>query len=139
MPDPVTAAMAILAADSDILALTGGRVFGGLLPESEQPNMPRAGVVVREAGGGLIGTAWENFIDVRLDMFAYGATVREAFEVSRAVHAAMKNLTRTTTANGAVVHWAKQDGGPFQALDPDTTWPSVFSSWQVLVSEVAAA
>lgn len=137
MPDAVKAVVSLLKADADVAALVGARVFGGELPESEQQSMPRACLVVRKAGGGAIGTAWEDYGDLRFDVFSYGSTAHGADDVERAVHRRMKTFARVVS-EGTLLHWARRDGGPLPLSDPNTTWRYVFSSWQVLVSEVAA-
>lgn len=138
MPDPVKAVMTYLAADSDVAALIAGRVFGGDLPQAQAASMPRACVVVREAGGGLLGSSWEDYGDIRLDVFAYGATPHEAAQLRRAVYKRLKAMTRTVSET-VLLHWAKLDGGPIPMFDVDTTWPYVWTSWQVLVNEIVAA
>lgn len=137
MPDPVEAVLAFLGADTDIAALISTRAFGGELPEAEQPSMPQLCLVVREAGGGLLGTGYEQFTDIRFDVLTFGATRPEASELWRAVHVAMKRILRVKVG-GMLLHWAKQSGGPTPVRDPDTQHPYVVSSWQVLISEVAA-
>lgn len=138
MPDPVKALMLLLLADADVAALVGSRVFGGELPEAEAVSMPRSCLVVREAGGGLLGTGWQQYTDVRFDVFAYGATPRDASILWRAVHRRMKTFARARYGS-TLLHWAKPDAGPLPLRDPDTEAPYVFTSWQVLLAEVAAA
>lgn len=137
MPDPVKALMAFLAADTDIAALVSGRVFGGELPETEIADMPRSCIVITHAGGGSIGAGWVNYTDLRFDVFAYGATRLEAARLWRAVHRALKLFHREVWET-VLLHWARQAGGPTPLRDPDTTFPYVLSTWQVLLSEVAA-
>jgi hypothetical protein len=136
-PDPVSAVMAYLAADSDIAALAGARVFGGELPETEATSMPRGAIVVRESGGGFLGAEWQEYGDVRLDVITYGAIVDDASDLARAVRRRLKAMTRNVSET-ALLHWAKPDGGALPLRDPDTGWPYVVSSWQVLLAEVAA-
>lgn len=136
MPDPVKALMSVLAANADVAALVSTRVFGGELPESQATSMPRLCLVVTHAGGGHFGTSWQNYTDLRFDVFSYGATRHEAAQLWRAVHRALKGLRHTVSAS-VRLHWARQAGGPIPLRDPDTDDPYVLSTWQVLISEVA--
>lgn len=139
VPDPILAVMALLAADTDVAALVSGRVYGMELPEADDVSMPRYALVVTLAGGNLLtGGTWSEYGDPRFDVFAYGATRLEANQLYRAAHVALKAMTRVKHAS-VLLHWARPAGGPIPLRDPDTTWPYVLSTWQVLLSEVAAA
>lgn len=138
IPDPVDAIVALLRADPALAGLIGGRVFNTELPESETGAMPRGAIVVAPSGGGLIGRAYQQYGDVRLDVRCYGETPKAARDVWRSVQPALKGLRREVRL-GCLMHWARQGGGPLSGRDPDTDWPSIWSSWQVLVAEVAVA
>jgi hypothetical protein len=133
--DPIAAVRALLAADADVAALLAARVFGGELPGAEAKLMPRAAIVVRPAGGTQsIGGEWQDFGDTRIDVRCYGATPREAYALWRTVHPVLKHLKRQVV-DETMLHWARPAGGPIAMRDPDTEWPSVNCSWQVLASE----
>jgi hypothetical protein len=140
MVDLVGAVVAFLKADGGVAALAGTRVYGGELPKSESatPPMPRAAAVVKEAGGGVLGQAYQEHGDVRLDVICYGATPYEASRLSGAVYTALKNLKRVKIT-GVLIHWATASSKATGARDPDTDWPLSVSSWQVLVAEIPAA
>src|SRR5690242_8815172 len=100
--------------------------------------MPRAAVVVQRAGGGVIGTAYQDYSDVRADVICYGQNLLAADETFLAVHDALKHMNREIYAD-TLLHWARLSAGGFTGVDPDTGWPTCLSSWQVMASEVAAA
>lgn len=134
MTDPVAAVVAFLKADDAVAALTGSRVFGGELPGREAKSMPRAAVVLKPAGGGLLGTGSADFGDQRLDVDCYASTPLGAWTLHLAVYTALKHLRRGVYAE-TLVHWAKPSTKGTLARDPDTDWPIAVSSWQVLAGE----
>jgi hypothetical protein len=134
MPDPIAASVAFLLSDAPLVTLVGSRVFGGELPAREAEHMPRAAVVLKPAGGGLLGTGTIDVGDTRLDVDCYGATPLDAWTVYLAVYGALKGLTRGAYAS-TVLHWARPSSRGTLARDPDTDWPVTVSSWQVLAGE----
>lgn len=134
-PDPLIAVIAYLKGDADVTAITGDDVYGNRLPEALDPVMPRFALLVTHAGGGALGTGWQDWTDLRFDLTAYGPTEYEANRLWRAAHRCMKQLAHAVSG-GVLLHWARQAGGPNALRDPDTTWPYTVSSWQVLLSEV---
>lgn len=138
IPDPIAALVAYLRADPDTTSLTGGRIFGQELPETEAGPMPRACLVLTDAGGAPLGPGANDAVPVsvtRVDVRAYGATPQEAKAVSLAAHAALKGLRRAVVGQ-ALLHSATVAGGPNYLRDPDTAWPFVLSTYQVLAAEV---
>lgn len=136
VPDPTAALVAYLRADTALYALVGARVYGAELPASEASHMPRAAVVVRDAGG--MGARSEAPVwTPRVDVWCYGATPLEAKAVHLAVHAALRVLHRQVHA-GALLHAASPGSGPHADRDPDTRWPLVWSSWTVIAGEEPA-
>lgn len=119
-------------------ALVSTRVYGGELPKGDVALMPRATVVVKRAGGGVIGTAYQDYSDVRVDVIGYGANLLQADQVFLTVHDALKHM-RSAVYASTLLHWARLSAGAFTGRDPDTDWATCLSSWQVLASEVAAA
>lgn len=134
--DPIAALIALLKDDADVTTEVGTRVFGGELPPEETESMPRSAIVVKPAGGGFLGSAYQQWGDTRADVVFYGSTPKDAWDVYRAAHPVLKQLGRSHWA-GCLLHWAKLSGGPVSMRDADTDWPVVFTSWQVLASEVA--
>jgi hypothetical protein len=134
IPSPISIVVGLLDAESGLT-----RIYGGQLPDREIISMPRQTVVVRGAGGSILfGNDFMELGDVRLDIFNYGATPREADATAWIVHRVMKHSKRYTAANG-LFHWAKPTNSGMNLRDPDTEWPYVLSSWQVLVSEKEVA
>lgn len=132
--DPVAAVVAYLSSDDAVSARVGSRVFGGELPRREAKNMPRECVLLKPAGGGLLGTADQEYGDTRLDVDCYGETPHEAWLLYLDVAAALKGLRRGVHA-GTLLHWARPSTRGTLARDPDTDWPIAVCSWQVLAAE----
>lgn len=136
VPDYVEALRLFLLADENVAAAISGRGFGGEVPPAEDKHMPRAAFLIRQAGGPqAIGSGYAKFGDQRVDVNCYGATPKSANDLYRTVYPALKQLRRQVIAE-CFLHWAIKGGGPTPLRDPDTDWPYVFSSWQVLVGEV---
>lgn len=139
IPDRLTALIAILKADAAVSAQVGTRVFGGELPPAETASMPRKATVISHGGGlGVFGGGYQEYGDTRVDARCYGETPLEADDVWRAAYGALKQMRRTLQGT-IYVHWARPSGGPLSLRDPDTDWPYVFSSFQVLAAEAAHA
>lgn len=138
VPDPLTGLIEFLKADTDLAALVSTRVFGAELPRNQVASMPRAAVVVQPAGGGLMGLEFQSWGDIRVDVDCYGSTAFASWQVYLAAYRALKMMQREVVA-GVLLHWAKPSARGNTARDPDTDWPITLSSWQVLVSEIAAA
>lgn len=121
----------LLAADAGVAALVAARVFGGELPEAETNHMPRKALVVAPSGGfSLTGGSYVEHDTARVDLFAYGATQREANQVLAAAALAMRRIRRTVSAN-VLIHWAQPAGGGTSGRDPALIWPRAFQSFQV--------
>jgi hypothetical protein len=138
MVDPIAALVAWLKVDAALAALLDGRIFGGELPREQIASMPRPALVLRPAGGGLLGRAFQDFGDVRVDVECYGAVSRQAWEVNLAAYQALKHLSRVVSA-GVLLHWAQPSSKGVLARDPSTDWPVCLASYQVLAAEVPAA
>lgn len=141
VPDPVAALIAFLRADSNVAALVGTRVFAPELPRNQTGNMPQACIVIRPAGGGFLGQAYEDYGDVRFDIDCYASDDRNphsGWTLYLAVYEALKHMRRSVQAD-VLLHWAKSSSKGITLRDPDTDWAYTASSWQVFVSEVAAA
>ena len=135
---------AFLQANADVLALVGTqagfgpRVFGGEFPRQLNSSMPRAGVVVKAAGGGLLGRAQQRYGDTRVDVDCYGATPHEAWDVYLVVAAAFDALDADQYGD-TLLKSANVTSRGIQARDPETDWPVVVATWQVLAGKDAAA
>lgn len=122
---------AYLLSDSALNALVEGRIFGGELPAAQTKFMPRRALVIKGSGGAsLTGGSYVEHDTERLDLFAFGATPREAGLVMRPAALAMKRLKRSVHA-GVLLHWARNAGGSSSGREPGTEWPRKFQSFQV--------
>lgn len=138
-PDLIAALVEFVADVPEVRALTDGRVFGGELPAEEQRFMPRAAVVVSPAGGsGAFGGGYQQYGDRRVDVHLYAATMPDADALWRALNPAMKQMRRAVHAD-CLLHWARSGGDPLTLRDPDTDWPYVLASYQVMAAEVAVS
>jgi hypothetical protein len=128
--DPIAAAVAYLKADGSV----GSRVFGGELPGREAKSMPRQAVVVKPAGGGLLGRNGQAYRDQRIDVDCYGETPLEAWGLHLLVEAALSRLSRSVQA-GVLLASARSSTRGTLARDPDTDWPVAVSTYQLTLGE----
>ena len=139
IPDPLLALRALIAADAEVAALAGTRVFAAELPDSEAAQMPRAAAVIA-ASGGPPDLGYAPLAHRRIDVRTYGKTPLGAMQLHLAVHAVLKNIRRTPSLT-VLVHSASLDAGPVAMREPEVgaEWPFVFASYEVFVSEEAVA
>lgn len=129
--DPIGALVELLLADSTVQASVDDRAFGGELPAGEAKHMPRRALVLRPSGGAsLTGRSNVEHDTQRVDLFAYGATPREAAQVMAAAALCLRRVNRQVAAD-TLVHWVQSAGGFSSGREPDTDWPRVFQSFQV--------
>lgn len=129
--DPLSALVAHLR--TALAASTSGRVFGEQLPGSETSSMPRAGVLLRSAGGP--GAARHApLLRIRVDVHAYGATPYSAMLVHWAAYAALRDVNRLLVGS-TLLHACEPESGPIAQTDAETEWPEVVSSWLVTAAE----
>lgn len=141
--DVIAAVRAFLQADPGVAAAVGTqagygvRAFGGEFPRQLASTMPGAAVVVKAAGGGLLGAAQQRYGDTRVDVDCYGRTPHEAWDVYLDVAAAFDALDADEYAGG-LLKGANVSSRGIQARDPDTDWPVVVATWQVVAGKDAA-
>ena len=129
--DIIGAIVAGLKASADVNGYTGGRVFGGELPDDETKAMPRAAIVVRPSGGAsLTAGSFSDHDTQRLDVLAYAATPWEANMLSRLARRALTAIRRQVIG-GCLIHWVERAGGFSAGRDKDAAWPVAFQSFQV--------
>jgi len=134
-PDFIAALVSYLKADTDVYTATGGRVYGGELPDAEAINQPRGAIVLRATGGGFFsGRSFMELNDPRVDIMCYGSTPYQAGVVFNLMHPVLKQMRRNVTGN-CLLHWCHPTTSPQQLRDPDAEWPMILSVWQVLYSE----
>lgn len=142
MTDVIGAVKDYLENEGTVTALLDSdttRIYGGEILRADIDEMPRGAVVLSPAGGGLIGNAYQDYGDVRVDVDCYGATPYEAYTLYLAVYASLKHLRRSIAGDQVLLHWARASSKGTEARDPETDWPVVTSSWQVLAAEVTPA
>lgn len=137
--DLIKALIAILAADADVAALAGSRIYGDELAPGESASQPRHAVVLRKSGGAsIMGRSYVDHDTQRVDAFSYGATPFEAERLGRRVHGVFKSARRQV-AGGVLVHWIEIAGGLVGERDRDADWPRFFQSYQAFYAEQAVA
>jgi hypothetical protein len=135
--DVTGALRTFLLADAGVSALVGSQVYAGSLPREIQGlSDPPKAVVLRRAGGGVLGSV-NNFGDKRIDIDAYGTNEKEASDIYDAAHLALKGMG-TTVVGQVLIHWAIPTADGTSGHDPQTTWPVCVGTFQVLAAEVAA-
>ncbi|SCW61802.1 hypothetical protein SAMN02927924_01698 [Sphingobium faniae] len=139
MADPVGALVAILMDDAATASRVAARVFGGELPATEAASMPRRALVIRPSGGvSMTGESYVEHDTQRVDLFAYGATPAEAGDLMGIAALALRRVKRRVAA-GTLVHWVQSAGGFSSGREPETEWPRVFQSFQLLYAMESVA
>ena len=137
MQDPMTATLALLKRDDDVLALVKDRVWGDKMPREEASAAARPNVVVRH-GPGTAGPG--GFIDVMVttfDIFCYAETPFQAKSLHLEVYRALKRARRQVVEE-TLLHSYEPVGSPRATVDPDTQWDCILSSWKCLSAEEQA-
>jgi hypothetical protein len=138
--DPTMGLVQALKADETVNELTSGRIIRPKLLEEEVPEMPRACVIVRAAGGGaMFGRGNLQVLDSRLDCVCYGSEQLEADNIGREVTRALKNLQAGLWGEGELggpvkLYWARIAGAVSASIEPDVEWPFALISTQVMHS-----
>lgn len=123
-PDPITDIVALLEADTSVTDLTS-LIFGGGLPEGTE--MPQAAVIVKPAGGqGRRG--YELHRNTRVDTICYGRTLKESWDLHRAVRDVLESLRHPTSTS---ILWASIASDGANAIDQTTQWPTCFASYTI--------
>ena len=136
-PNPVKGVAKILRDDTDVSTLASTRVYAFELASTEVDNMPRHSVVVTPVAGGPLGPGASSYIPfgiTRLNIFCYGATAEEAFQLYVSVNSAMKALTRSI-AESTVIYGAEFGDGPVSSRDEDEDWPYTLGVYDVSAAE----
>lgn len=130
--DPIGALVAILLGVADIAGQVDDRGFGGELPADLAASMPLRAFVIRGSGGVPLNDDSNVEVDTqRVDVFTYGRTPAEAAMLMADVALALRRVERQVAAH-TLVHWVNSAGGFSQGREPDTQWPRVFQSFQML-------
>lgn len=127
MADPIGALVMILQVDINLT-----RIFGGELPAEETASMPASAIVIRPSGGiSLTGNSNVEHDTLRVDLFGYGPTPRDAMALVERAGLALRRVQRRVAA-GTLIHWVNSAGGYSSGREPDTDWPRVWQSFQLL-------
>ena len=127
----VGALIALLSADAAVAADAAGYMFGGEIPESVSPEMPRRAIVLAKSGGpSLTGASFSMADTQRVDLFAYGATPHEAEQLLTLAAFAFREARRQERG-GVLIHWINPAGGQTGGRTSGLAWPRAFQSFQV--------
>ncbi len=118
-------------------AVAGYRVYGGEIPQSESPNMPRHVIVVRAAPGGAERRN-ANLQEADFEVVSFGEWPQDAEALRLETRTAMEAVARTVQ-DGTLLHSAIAAPGVTVGRDRDGKWPFVSETWRVLASEVEVA
>lgn len=141
--DAITAVVEWLSLDTVLGAETlhdgdEPRIFGGELPDDEAQYMPRACIVVSDAGG--FSDRLPEVLDrSRVDTRSYARTPDEAKALAVHVRRRLKELRRFVAENGVVLHPAQRAGGYIPLREPVGGWPLVLRSYLLVYDERAVA
>ena len=133
--DPFGALRTILLADSDVDTACGGRVFCFAVPKAEVKAMPRAAVLLKPAAGPR-ARSYQELTRQRVTVDCIGDTLDVAWDLWLTVKPVLNQVERVTAAN-ALIHSATMEAEGVNGVDPFTQWPTTFSSWIVLASDIA--
>lgn len=141
LPDVLGALIAYLKTDAAVVMQVQTRIYGGELPGSvalDANGNPLKCVLLQEAAGGFgaFQRSWVPMGNARYDVRCYGPTPFAAMEVWRAVYPVLKGMKRHV--RGTVLLFdASPVIGASSLREPDTKWPFVFGSFNVLSGEEA--
>ena len=136
MKDVIGALRNWIAAQSEVSALVGTRIFVNKIPratiEAEDTFHPAKMLVLRQAGGApkadLLVTD-----DQSVTVLCYGESDLEADSVRRAVWEKFVNLSRVRQDTVLIYH-INPTGGAVPLVDPDIVWPAVAQNFTVKAS-----
>lgn len=131
----VDATIAVLREHSRVGDLVGNRICGAKLSAAIVDQMPAAAIVVKR-NGSPIGIGANDRIEwtrARVDVFCYGRTDYEAERVGLSAHHALRRFAGSgAIGDGILVRSVTHSAGPIQIEDPDTGWPALIYTYEVL-------
>ena len=136
MPDWINALIARLQGAASVTALVATTAIGNIPPGGT--GAPDYAIALQRAGG--FGSAPDvPQMHVRVDVRCYGPTPLEATRLWRVVHAELEGDRKRNgfTAEGCRVLDIALTSAPIDNLT-DEGWPLTLSTYELLVSEVAA-
>lgn len=133
MKDVIGALRNWIAAQTEVSALVGTRVFVNRIPratiEAEDTFHPQKMLVLRQAGGApkadLLVTD-----DQSVTVLCYGESDLEADSVRRAVWEKFVNLDRVRQDTVLIYH-VNPTGGAVPNVEPDLVWPGVAQNFSL--------
>lgn len=132
--DPITSLADWLKTVPEVAAvLLPERIYRGELPDGTFTYMPRDAVIIGGSGGPGDGSLM-NQGRQRIDVRVYGKRLSNARVTYNIIHQALKYLARVVK-DGALLHSVVLEAGPIETREPETKWPVVFASYQLLYAE----
>jgi hypothetical protein len=133
--DPLGALRSILLADADVAAASGGHVYC-----IEIRRRRRQGDAARRSAAEACrrsrARGYQQFGKQRVTVACYGETGDESWTLWLTVKPVLQQLARVTSEH-ALIHSATMEADGAFGIDPTTQWPTTFSSWLVLASDIA--
>lgn len=111
------------------------RISGAKIPASTVELMPAACIVVQRNGSPSRPGARDRveWTAARLDVICYGRTDYEAERLGISVHHGLRQFAGDRQEAGAIlVRSIVHTGGPQQIEDPQTGWPSIIYTYEIL-------
>lgn len=134
--DLIPAVRDLLLADGTISGLVSDRVYDSEIPEGASGGMPQDAIVLNAAGGSAYpGSGRQHYGTTRVDVFAYGETLKKSRQLYLAVYAALKFMGAGQTREGVLLKSATVQSKGITGRDPERQWPLTLSSWLILAAE----
>lgn len=137
----VEATIEVLREQSRVADIVGTRIFGSKIPADTSAVMPVGCIVVKRNGvaSGIGASDRIEWTRARIDVFAYGRTDYEAEQVGLSAHHALKRFNGgSVVGDGVLVRTITHTAGPIQIEDPDTGWPALIYTYEVLHADYRA-
>lgn len=131
----VDAMIAVLKQYTGAAEIVESRIHGAKIPAATVALMPTSCVVVARNGtpsrpGARDRVEWTA---ARLDVRCYGRTDYEAERLGISVHHGLRQFKGSTKLlGGCLVRSVVHTGGPQQIEDPQTGWPSIVYTYEIL-------
>jgi hypothetical protein len=138
----VDAMIGVLKQYSRVTNIVGDRVCGAKLSARVVGQMPTSAVVVKRNGitTGIGSADTIEYTRARIDVFSYGRTDAEAERVALSVHHAVKQFPGSRlVGDGILVRSVTHTAGPIQIEDPETGWPTIIYTYEVLHADYLAS
>ena len=132
--DPLEAVAAYLK--EQMGETVNGNVLRPELPESLDPAMPTAAIVLMPAGGGkLMGANRLPVFDPMMDILCYGPTRQDADDIAREAEYVLREM-QMVFIRGLWLYWARIASGMMPRVEPEVLWPYTEFTIQVLATQL---